>query len=322
MTVAVSIKGLSKVYGKKKALDAIDLEIQEGDFFGLLGPNGAGKSTTIGILTGLVIKDSGTAEVLGHETTKDFKASRSLVGVVPQEFNFDFFLTVEKALLFAASFFGVSKKEAMKKIDEILPLMDLEEKRHAKLLTLSGGMKRRFMIVRALLHSPKVLILDEPTAGVDVELRRKTWEIIQKFNDEGMTILLTTHYLEEAEALCNRIAIIDQGKILLNEDKRELMKRLESKEYLIHFAKDVTVPCEIFKRFSPVKCGGFDVKEHLGTEEKNCYRFQFPKRDDLFEFLKKCADQNLTIVDIFAEKERLEDFFVRFLGESNQPASV
>ncbi len=316
-TNALSITNLSKKYKTVTALDSINLQVPEGSFFGLLGPNGAGKSTTIGILTGLVMKTSGEAKIFGHETTKDYKRSRQIVGVVPQEFNFDTFQTVEKSLLIVASYFGIPRNRAYKKIDELLDIMELKHKKKAPIVALSGGMKRRLLIVRALLHNPKILILDEPTAGVDVELRRKIWEFTQRLNKKGVTILLTTHYLEEAEALCDRIAIIHNGKIILDENKEKIMNRLTAKYYLVRFPKSVQISSDLLTQFNGEKCSDYDKMEHMGQKDANAYHFHFDTKNTLSEFLQKCFQNNIEIKDIFAEKERLEDFFVRFLQANN-----
>lgn len=226
---AISIKGLVKEYGAVKAVRGIDLEIQEGEFFGLLGPNGAGKSTTIGILTGLVNKSEGEVSLFGKDVAQDYVEARRLIGLVPQEFNFDIFEKVWKILDFNAGFFGMAKGPRRKRSEELLRMLGLWEKRNAMARELSGGMKRKLMIARALMHSPRILILDEPTAGVDVEARRSMWSFLERLNKKGVTILYTTHYLEEAERLCTRIGIINDGKIIALDEKDALLAKHDKK---------------------------------------------------------------------------------------------
>ena len=230
MQSAISIHNLTKKYPHSVALHGINLEIKEGEFFGLLGQNGAGKTTTIGILTGLTTKTSGEVMLFGKDVEKEYEDARRLVGLVPQEFNFDIFEKVYNILDFNAGYFGIAKEERKKRVEQLLRQLGLWEKRNESMRTLSGGMKRKVMIARALVHKPKILILDEPTAGVDVETRKSLWEYIRELNKSGTTILLTTHYLEEAEALCGRIAIIHHGKIIKLDTKENLLKG-EGKEH-------------------------------------------------------------------------------------------
>ena len=222
---AITIKNLVKEYPDLKAVNNISLEINEGEFFGLLGPNGAGKTTTIGILTGLTNKTSGEVTLFDKDVVADYEEARSFIGLVPQEFNFDIFEKVINILIFNAGYFGIPKKEALPIIEKILKDLKLWDKKDAQARFLSGGMKRKLMIARALVHKPKILILDEPTAGVDVETRKSMWEYLKALNKSGTTILLTTHYLEEAEELCERIAIINHGKIIEIDKKEKLLKK-------------------------------------------------------------------------------------------------
>ena len=231
---AVEISGFSKSYGKKgiKAVDDISLTIEKGDFFGFLGPNGAGKSTTIHCLTGISMPTSGTLKVFEHDVVKDYRRARSRVGLSPQEFNAEFFGPVEGTLYAVAGYFGLTGKEREKRIEEVLKRFALTEHREKKFFALSGGMKRRVMLARALLHDPDLLILDEPTAGVDVELRRDLWRYLRELNEEGKTIILTSHYLEEVEELTKNVAIIHKGKIVAEAPTSEFLKdggRLEEK---------------------------------------------------------------------------------------------
>ncbi len=214
MTDAIRIRGLVKQYGDKRAVDGIDLTVPDGAFFGLLGPNGAGKTTTIGALTGLVRPTAGSIEVFGTDVWKEPAKAKSMIGVCPQEPNFDDFLGLERILAYQAGYFGYDYDQSLDRARELLRAFDLYEYRNKRTSTLSGGMKRRLLLARALMHKPRLLILDEPTAGVDVELRRSLWDYVRKLNDEGMTVLLTTHYLEEAEALCDNVTVIDQGNVI------------------------------------------------------------------------------------------------------------
>lgn len=238
---ALSIHDLQKTYKSGfTALHGISLDVGEGDFFGLLGPNGAGKTTTIGIITSLVRKTSGTVQVFDVDIDQDFPAAKRLIGVVPQEYNFGIFERVEDIVCQQAGYYGMPRAEAMERSAHYLNKLGLWDKRHAPARELSGGMKRRLMIARGMVHDPKLLILDEPTAGVDVELRRGMWDFLQELNGEGKTIILTTHYLEEAEQLCNRIAIINRGKIVENTDKRELLRKLQRETFILDTRETVT----------------------------------------------------------------------------------
>ncbi len=234
---ALSINNLEKTYSNgMKALKGISFDVEEGDFFALLGPNGAGKTTTIGIITSLVNKTNGSLKVFDKIKQTEIK---KMIGVVPQEFNFNIFEKVIDIIVTQAGYYNVPKKVALKRTKPLLETLGLWDKRNHKAITLSGGLKRRLMIVRALIHRPKLLILDEPTAGVDVELRYSMWEFLKKMNKNGTTIILTTHYLEEAEQLCNKIAIIDKGIIVKNTTMKELLKTVDKETYLIETKKPV-----------------------------------------------------------------------------------
>ena len=211
---AIRVRGLTKSYGSVQALRGIDLSVPAGEFFGLLGPNGAGKSTLIHILTGLGSPTEGSAEVFGHDVVSDYRKTRRLIGIAPQEFNFDRFFTILDLLVYQGGYFGIPKRVARRRAEELLRRFGLWEKRGERIRSLSGGMKRRLLIAKAMVHDPPVLILDEPTAGVDVELRHELWEAWREANAAGKTIILTTHYLEEAAALCRSLAVIDLGKII------------------------------------------------------------------------------------------------------------
>jgi ABC-2 type transport system ATP-binding protein len=232
---ALSLRQLSKTYQNKvHALKGIDLDVEEGDFFALLGPNGAGKSTTIGIVSSLVRKTGGTVSVFGHDLDRDLEAAKSCLGVVPQEINFNQFEKVSTILLNQAGFYGIPRNVARGRVEHWLRLLQLWDKREAVSRSLSGGMKRRLMIARALVHEPQLLILDEPTAGVDIEVRRSMWEFLRRINEQGTTIILTTHYLEEAESLCRHIAIIDEGRIIENDRMSTVLRKLHTETFVLN----------------------------------------------------------------------------------------
>jgi ABC-2 type transport system ATP-binding protein len=222
MSTAIRFSAVKKRFGDFEALKGIDLEVREGEFFALLGPNGAGKTTLISVLGGLTRPDSGSASVMGFDVQADYRAARRQVGIVPQELTFDPFFTVRETLVFQSGYFGLRRNDAW--IDELLENLGLADKANANMRALSGGMKRRVMVAQALVHKPPVIVLDEPTAGVDVALRQTLWAFVQRLNDEGHTIVLTTHYLEEAETLCNRIAMLKQGELVALDDKVALMQ--------------------------------------------------------------------------------------------------
>ncbi|WP_127020349.1 ABC transporter ATP-binding protein [Rheinheimera mangrovi] len=237
MTLALDIKQLHKVYKSGTvALKGIDLEVQQGDFFALLGPNGAGKSTSIGIISSLVNKSSGTVKVFDYDLDTQLEDAKSQLGLVPQEFNFNQFETVLQIVMNQAGYYGVPRSVAIVRAEKYLGQLGLWDKRNARSRELSGGMKRRLMIARALMHEPKLLILDEPTAGVDIELRRSMWEFLKEINQQGVTIILTTHYLEEAESLCRNIAIIDKGQIVENTSMKNLLSKLNKETFLLDIA--------------------------------------------------------------------------------------
>ena len=224
---AIEISSLKKTYDNgEEALKGINLNIKEGSFFGLLGPNGAGKTTTIGILTGLVNKTSGDARIMNYDIINDYKLSRKSIGLSPQEINLDVFFSIKQILMFQAGYYGITRNIANKKVDEVLKKLDLFHKKDETPRQLSGGMKRRVQIAKALVHDPPILILDEPTAGVDIELRHMLWDYLKTLNNQGKTILLTTHYIEEAEKLCDEIAIINRGKIIKQGDTKSIIKEV------------------------------------------------------------------------------------------------
>ncbi len=242
MTIALTINKLEKRYGGAQALKGISFSVQQGEFLALLGPNGAGKSTTIGIICGLVNKTGGTVSVFGHDIDRDFPRAKKQVGLVPQEFNFSQFEKVYDVVVTQAGYYGIPASVASARAEHYLKRLGLWEKRDAQTRMLSGGMKRRLMIARALVHEPKLLILDEPTAGVDIELRRSMWEFLREINRAGTTIILTTHYLEEAESLCRRVCIIDKGLIVEDTDTRSLLAKLSMETFLLDIAEPLAAP--------------------------------------------------------------------------------
>ena len=243
MTIALELEQLKKTYpGGVQALRGIDLKVEAGDFYALLGPNGAGKSTTIGIISSLVNKSSGHVKVFGYDLEKDVVNAKRQLGLVPQEFNFNPFETVQQIVVNQAGYYGVERREAQQRAEKYLTQLDLWGKRNERARMLSGGMKRRLMIARALMHEPKLLILDEPTAGVDIELRRSMWTFLKELNEKGTTIILTTHYLEEAEMLCRNIGIIQSGELVENTSMKGLLAKLQSETFILDLAPGSAPP--------------------------------------------------------------------------------
>ena len=243
---ALSIKDLSKKYKSGvEALKSVSFDVKEGDFFALLGPNGAGKTTAIGIITSLVNKSSGSIEVFGHDLDKELAKAKSCIGVVPQEVNLNLFDYNFNILVNQAGFYGIPRSEGKKRAEQYLKQMQLWEKRKTNARSLSGGMKRRLMVARALVNRPKLLLLDEPTAGVDIETRRMMWDFLRDLNANGTTIILTTHYLEEAEQLCNKVAIIDEGKIIENDSMQNVLKKLKTEVFILNTEKPLNKAPEI-----------------------------------------------------------------------------
>ena len=246
MTYALEINQLHKTYDNGfEALKGISLKVEQGDFFALLGPNGAGKSTTLGVVSSLVNKTTGSVKVFGHDLDIEVSKAKCMMGVVPQEFNFNMFEKVQDVVVQQAGYYGIARDEALRRTEQLLTQLGLWDKRHDASRTLSGGMKRRLMIARALVHQPKLLILDEPTAGVDIELRRSMWEFLTRINEQGTTIILTTHYLEEAENLCRNIAIIDQGEIIKNSPMRELLQTINTETIVLDLQQPLSQAPEV-----------------------------------------------------------------------------
>jgi ABC-2 type transport system ATP-binding protein len=305
---ALKISQLEKIYpGNVHALKGIDLQVKTGDFFALLGPNGAGKSTAIGIITSLVSKTSGKVEVFGHDIDTELEAAKRCIGLVPQEFNFSQFETCRQIIVNQAGFYGVPRKLALARAEETLSGLGLWDKRDTTARMLSGGMKRRLMIARALMHQPKLLVLDEPTAGVDIELRRSMWEFLTDLNEAGTTIVLTTHYLEEAESLCRNIAIIDEGKIIRNSSMKSLLGTLEMETFVLDVAAD----------HPPLtNMGTYDFR----IRDQNTFEVDVPKSagiNGLFEVLSK---QGIEVLSMRNKANRLEELFVRLTGTEKSVA--
>jgi ABC-2 type transport system ATP-binding protein len=305
MDNALEISGLKKVYkGGFTALKGIDLTVKQGDFFALLGPNGAGKSTTIGIITSLVNKTAGSVKVFGHDIDKELEQAKSYLGLVPQEFNFNQFETLLTILVNQAGYYGVERSLAFKRAEKYLKKLDLWEKRNDAGRMLSGGMKRRLMIARALMHEPQVLILDEPTAGVDIELRRSMWIFLRELNKQGITIILTTHYLEEAEMLCRNIAIIDSGVIVEDTDMKSLLSKLDQ-ETIVFDIDSVTNAPEL----DAFTCRLID--DH--TLEVDVKKSQLI--NDIFSQLN---GQNINVRSMRNKSNRLEELFVSLVGSGQK----
>ena len=298
---AIEIKNLSKTYRKKssskEALKSINLEIKKGSFFGLLGPNGAGKSTIINILAGLVNKTSGEVKIAGIDIEKNPQAAKFKIGIVPQELVLDPFFNVRETLEIYAGYYGIKKSQ--RRTDEIIEALGLQDKAKAAPRSLSGGMRRRLLVAKALVHNPEILVLDEPTAGVDVELRNQLWTYVKKLNADGTTILLTTHYLEEAEELCDEIAVINHGQVIAHDRKENLMKLLSSKELIISFSENIrpdivaTLP---------------QLKTKMLASDKISITYD-PEKIEVEKILRIISDSKIQIKDISTQQPDLEEIF-------------
>jgi len=306
---AVEIRDLCKTYrpqgqnGEKRALKGLNLDIPRGSFFGLLGPNGAGKSTLINILAGLTTKTSGTARIWGHDISDDTRAAKRAIGVVPQELNIDPYFTPFEMLEVQAGLYGVPKSQ--RRSAEILKAVGLTEHANAYARTLSGGMRRRLLVAKALVHGPKILVLDEPTAGVDVELRRQLWVYVRELNAQGVTVLLTTHYLEEAQQLCDRIAIINHGRLIACDETKNLMGKLDSKRVTVMLTDDLAQV--------PDSLQGFDVTL---TDPRQLEFTYAPSRMQTSEIIAAVQNAGLKFAELATTEPELEDIFVQI---TNQP---
>lgn len=305
MTTALSIRGLQKTYANGfEALKGIDLDVQQGDFFALLGPNGAGKSTTIGIIASLINKSGGTVEIFGQDIDKNFAAAKSYLGLVPQEFNFNVFEPVQEILWNQAGYYGIERKIAEQRAERYLKQLDLWGKRREQARNLSGGMKRRLMIARALVHEPKLLILDEPTAGVDIEIRHSMWKFLREINANGTTIILTTHYLEEAENLCRNIAIIDHGQLIENTSIRALLRQLHFETFILDLEEE-TAEFPLIEGFHITPIDETTIEVEI-DKTKSC--------NVLFEHFSK---HNIHVKSMRNKTNRLEQLFMRLVSESS-----
>lgn len=298
---AITINNLKKNYGKVKAVDNISFYVEKGDFFGFIGPNGAGKTTTINSIMGLV-KFEGEISVLGHDVIKDYKETRKKIGFSPQDYNFDRFLTVYETLLYTAGYFGIKKKDASKRIDQLLKKFNLENKRNVMPDQLSGGMRRRLIIARALVNDPEILILDEPTAGIDVQLRRELWTLLKEINKEGTTIILTSHYIEEVETLCDTVCIINKGKIIEMGKKEKIMEDLG--DQTLQIKTDKRIPENLISNNFVVA-----EKEDITKISGKGIRKKAKK------ILKDIEKAGIEIKEIDITQEKLEDVFLRLTGE-------
>jgi len=307
VTAAIQVNSVSKCYGSLVALDQVDLTIEPGEFFGLLGPNGAGKTTLISIIAGLVRASSGQVAIMGHDVVTDFRAARLSVGVVPQELAFDPFFTVRETLTFQSGYFGLRHNDAW--IDEVLENLGLTNKADTNTRALSGGMKRRLLVAQALVHKPPVIVLDEPTAGVDVELRQTLWSFIRRLNREGHTIVLTTHYLEEAQALCGRIAMLKAGRIVALDTTRALLARVAGLQLTMR------------PRGTPPA----SVLAHRIEERDGLLTLRLAHSDEVVRVLAECAAAGCTVEDLEVGRADLEDVFLQLMADrpaAQMPAGV
>ena len=307
---ALSISNLTKTYRNGvEALKGIDLDVEQGNFFALLGPNGAGKTTTIGIITSLVNKSGGTVSVFGHDIDREIAVAKSCIGVVPQEINFNQFESVETILLNQAGFYGIPRPLARQRTERYLKQLQLWDRRRSTARTLSGGMKRRLMIARALVHEPRLLILDEPTAGVDIEIRRSMWEFLRETNERGVTIILTTHYLEEAEHLCRNVAIIDKGRIIVNDKMSNVLRKLQSETFVLNL-RDAIATAPMLPGFNVTL-----VDDHTLEVEAS-------KDRNLNDIFVRLAAQGVDVVSMRNKVNRLEELFMRLVSGANEPAAA
>lgn len=301
---SLSIKNLTKTYDNGfEALKQIDLEVVPGDFFALLGPNGAGKSTTIGIICSLVRKSAGSVKIFGTDIDRDFSAAKQFVGVVPQEFNFNQFEKPFDILITQAGYYGIPVSIASGRAEKYLRQLGLWEKRNVPSRNLSGGMKRRLMIARALIHEPKLLVLDEPTAGVDIELRRSMWSFLETINKQGTTIILTTHYLEEAERLCRNVAIIDQGRIIQNTSVKNLIKQL-NKETFIFDIKDKITECPMIEGYP------------ITLLDEQTLEVSVDKGQSVNQLFNLFSEQGIEVISMRNKANRLEELFFNLVEKN------
>lgn len=305
MGSALTIRGLEKTYqGGHTALKGVSLEVAEGDFFGLLGPNGAGKTTLIGILSSLVNKSSGSVSIFGHDLETDLASAKACIGLVPQEFNFNMFEPPIEVVANQAGYYGIDRKEAFRRAEENLKQLDLWDKRRVMSRTLSGGMKRRLMIARALVNHPRLLILDEPTAGVDIEIRRSMWKFLREINDAGTTIILTTHYLEEAESLCRNIAIIDKGELIENTSTRQLLNTLKMETFVLELESPLA-------ELPVLKDHKLQWVDELTLEVDIC------RADSINTLFTELSAQGVRVLSMRNKTNRLEELFMNLVENTN-----
>lgn len=304
MSYALKISNLSKTYPNGlAALKNIDLHVEKGDFFALLGANGAGKSTTLGIICSLVNKTSGSVQVFDHDLDRTRFHVKNYIGLVPQEFNFNIFEPVEEILVNQAGYYGIKRIEAFKRSKVLLKRLDLWDKRHEIARNLSGGMKRRLMIGRALMHQPQLLILDEPTAGVDIEIRRSMWDFLKRINQEGTTVILTTHYLEEAESLCRNIAILDQGELLIQTSMKSLLNRLQMETLLLDLKEPLTeLP--------------HSNDYTLQLIDSHTLSISYSKSSTINEIFNFLNQTSIQVVSLRNKSNRLEELFIHLLAQN------
>lgn len=299
--LALSLKNLTKTYRNGvQALKGIDLDVTEGDFFALLGPNGAGKTTAIGIITSLVTKSGGTVEVFGHDIETELEAAKSCIGLVPQEINFNQFEAVETIVVNQAGFYGIPRGLAVERTEKYLRQLQLWDKRRSMARTLSGGMKRRLMIARALVHEPRLLILDEPTAGVDIEIRRSMWEFLRETNARGTTIILTTHYLEEAETLCRHIAIIDEGRIIEHDRMSNVIRKLQTETFVFNLRAPID---------SAPPLPAYEAK----LVDDHTLEIEVDREQNLNDIFAKLSARGIEVLSMRNKVNRLEDFFMKMV---------
>jgi ABC-2 type transport system ATP-binding protein len=307
---ALSLRQLTKTYKNGvQALKGIDLDVDEGEFFALLGPNGAGKTTAIGIMTSLVTKTSGQVSVFGHDIDRELALAKSCIGVVPQEINFNQFETPTAILLNQAGFYGIPRRVARDRMEKYLNALSLWDKRNALSRTLSGGMKRRLMIARALLHQPRLLVLDEPTAGVDIEVRRSMWEFIREINQSGTTIILTTHYLEEAESLCRHVAIIDRGTIIENDQMSRVLRKLQTETFVLNLRNPLVKPPEL---------PGYRVT----SPDDHTLEVEVSKERNLNDVFAHLSQTGVEVLSMRNKTNRLEELFIRMVENRSATAPV
>ena len=313
MQPIISISNLSKTYATGfKALNNVSLEISRGEIFALLGPNGAGKTTLIGLVCGLVTPSSGTVLADGHDVVRHYRNARYKIGLVPQELTTDAFETVWATVKLSRGLFGRAPDAAY--LEKVLRDLSLWDKRHDKIMTLSGGMKRRVMIAKALSHEPEILFLDEPTAGVDVELRRDMWKMVRALRDRGVTIILTTHYIEEAEDMADRVGVISRGELILVEDKAELMAKLGKKQLTLQLAQPLAaIPDELADWKLTLKSGGYELEYVFDAKSE---------RAGVSSLLKRMTDIGLAFTDLHTQKSSLEDIFVSLVSDKSLASSL